>query len=156
MLKPTDVKTFNKYAHNIFIPYLTRKLQSVTRLDLVWDRYLADSLKRATRAKCGRGVRRRVVGAATIPRNWQNFLRVDSNKTELFAFFSDTMIKGYGYEQDGKTLVVTGDVEVLSKPPLPDLCSVSPCTHEEADSRMLLHVAYSVRNGHKKIMIFIS
>ena len=26
---------------------------------------------------------------------------------------------------------------ILSKPPLTDLSSVSPCTHEEADTRML-------------------
>ena len=44
-------------------------------------------------------------------------------------------------------------MEVLSKPPLPDRSSIAPCTHEEADSRMLLHVAHAARNGHHKIMI---
>lgn len=84
MLKPTSVKTFNEYAHEIFFPYLTRKLESVSRLDLVWDHYLSEFLKAATRAKCVKGVQRHVVGAAAIPRNRHNFLRVDSNKTELF------------------------------------------------------------------------
>ena len=55
--------------------------------------------------------------------------------------------------QEDKQLVVTSDMEVLSKPPLPDRSSIAPCTHEEADSRMLLHVAHAARNGHHKIMI---
>ena len=35
MLKPRSVKTFNDYAHVIFIPYLTRNLENVSRVDLV-------------------------------------------------------------------------------------------------------------------------
>ncbi|KAK1893845.1 Pantothenate kinase [Dissostichus eleginoides] len=45
MLKPTSVKTFNEYTQEIFIPYLNRKLGHVTRLDLVWDRYLESCYK---------------------------------------------------------------------------------------------------------------
>ena len=151
ILKPSSVKTFNDYAHVIFIPYLTRKFESVSRLDLVWDRYLSDSLKAATRAKRGAGIQRRVVGDAAIPRNWQNFLRVDSNKTELFAFLSNALLRSF--VQEDKQLVVTSDMEVFSKPPLPDRSSIAPCTHEEADSRMLLHVAHAAKNGHHKMMI---
>ena len=92
-----------------------------------------------------------MVGDAAIPRNWQNFLRVDSNKTELFAFLSNALLRSL--VQEDKQLVVTSDMEVLSKPPLPDRSSIAPCTHEEADSRMLLHVAHAARNGHHKIMI---
>ncbi|KAJ8393331.1 hypothetical protein AAFF_G00062320 [Aldrovandia affinis] len=74
MLKPAASKTFEEYAQQIFIPYMSTKLQTVSRLDLVWDTYLADSLKGSTRAKRRQGVRRRVVAAAAIPGNWQNFL----------------------------------------------------------------------------------
>ena len=51
MLKPAVVKNFDEYAQEIFIPYLSTKLQTVSRLDLVWDSYMADSLKCSTRAK---------------------------------------------------------------------------------------------------------
>ncbi|KAK0146492.1 hypothetical protein N1851_014183 [Merluccius polli] len=153
MLKPSAVKTFNEYAHDVFIPYLSRKHTSVTRLDLVWDRYLSESLKATTRAKRGKGVQRRVVGSAAIPQNWQNFLRVDSNKTELFTFLSQALLKWFDCVREDKQLVITDDVGVLSSPSLPDLSSISPCTHEEADTRMLLHVAHAVQNGHQKIII---
>ena len=56
--------------------------------DLVWDTYKDDSLKGTARAKRGKGVMRHVVGKAALSGNWQNFLRIDSNKRELFSFLS--------------------------------------------------------------------
>lgn len=51
MLKPAAVKNFAEYASDIFIPYIASQLCNATRLDLVWDRYIEDSLKGTTRAK---------------------------------------------------------------------------------------------------------
>ena len=152
MLKPAASKTFEEYAQQIFIPYMTMKLQMVTRLDLVWDTYLADSLKGSTHAKWGQGVRRRVVAAAAIPGNWQNFLRVDSNKTELFRFLSAALMEWF--DREAKQLVITDGEAVLIKPLLPDLTSLAPCNHEEADSRMLLHASHAAQHGHHAILIW--
>ena len=74
MLKPGTAKTFEEYAQKVFIPYVVRQLQHVSRLDLVWNSYRADSLKASTREQRGKGVRRRVVDSAVKPRNWQSFL----------------------------------------------------------------------------------
>ena len=41
----------------------------------------------------------------------------------------------------------------MSKPPLLNTTALSPCNHEEADSRMILHAAHTAHNGHKKILI---
>ena len=76
LLKPEQAKTFNEYTDKDFIPSLLSQLRNGTRLDLVWDRCIADNLKGAARAKHGKGVRRRVVEHASVPRNWQNFLCV--------------------------------------------------------------------------------
>ena len=54
-LPVTGVATFNDYAQNVFIPYLQKQLQSSTRIDIVWDTYLPDSLKESTREKRGKG-----------------------------------------------------------------------------------------------------
>ena len=94
---------------------------------------------------------RRVVGTAAIPGNWQNFLRVDTNKTELFKFLSQAIFTWL--DQDDKQLVITDGEAVLSKPPLLDLALLAPCSHEEADSRMLLHVSHAANHGHHKIII---
>ena len=88
MMKPAAAKTFDEYAQQVFIPYISSQLRSVSRVDFVWDTYKDDSLKGTARAKRGKGVRRHVVGKAALPGNWQNFLRIDSNKRELFSFLS--------------------------------------------------------------------
>ncbi|KAG7163101.1 hypothetical protein Hamer_G002176 [Homarus americanus] len=144
MLKPAAAKNFEEYAQEVLIPYMSTKLQTASRLDLVFDRHIADSLKCTARAKRGQGVRKCVVGSATIPRNWQNFLRVDSNKTELFKFL---------FDKEDKQLVITDGQAVLSKPVLPDLASIAPCNHEEADSHMLQHTSHAAQYGHHKILI---
>jgi len=97
------------------------------------------------------GVRRRVVGSASIPGNWQNFLRVDSNKKELFKFLSEVIATSL-FNQD-KELIITHDEKVLTHPPQESIDLLAPCTHEEADTRMMLHVAHASQNGHSKIMI---
>ena len=85
-----------------------------------------------------------MVAKGAINSNWQNFLRVDTNKTKLFKFLSEDLLLYFNLKD--KQLVIT-DGEVCSKPPL------APCTHEEADSRMMLHVSHAARHGHNKIMI---
>ena len=72
----------------LLIPLVLSQYKSTTRLDLVWDRYLPGSLKNTTRERRGKGVPRRVGTSVAVPAQWQNFLRVHENKTELFSFLS--------------------------------------------------------------------
>ena len=51
----------------MFIPYLSKQLEETTRLDVVWDKYLLDSLKESTREIRGKGVRRKVSGETKLP-----------------------------------------------------------------------------------------
>ena len=44
------------------------------------------------------------------------------------------------------------DSQVLCSIPR-NLDGLSPCTHEEADTRLLLHAADCAQHGHKKIML---
>ena len=117
----------------------------------MWDSYVVDSLKATARAKRGKGVRRRVVASAPIPGNWHNFLRVDLNKQELFSFLSKALIQSF--DEDNKELVVTDGEQVLCVPPQQDIHLLAPCSHEEADTRMLLHVAHAAQHGHSRILI---
>ncbi len=50
-LPTSGVGCFNEYADKLFIPHLVKQLENTTRLDLVWDTYLSDSLKESTRNK---------------------------------------------------------------------------------------------------------
>ena len=89
MLCPGIAKTFQDYADAVFTPHIYSQLESVERVDIVWDVYVADSLESTTRQKRGKGVRRRVAPTTAIPQNWMDFLRVDENKSELFMFLSE-------------------------------------------------------------------
>ena len=88
MLKPIGVKTFHDYATHVFLPFIKAQLRNVTRIDIIWDVYLDDSLKSTARQIRGRGIRRRVAPSNTITGNWQEFLRLADNKTELFDFLA--------------------------------------------------------------------
>ena len=56
MLKPEATKTFSDFASKVFIPNILSHFHKVSCVDLVWDRYIADSLKTSTRVKRGKGV----------------------------------------------------------------------------------------------------
>lgn len=148
MLRPGASKNFSEYASQIFLPYLTSQVQQATRVDVVWDVYMPNSLKADTRSKRGKGIRRRVEPFSRIPGNWKEFLRVDENKTELFSFLANQAI----LLETECQIISTHHQDVLFKQPR-DISSLAPCTHEEADTRIMLHVADAVREGHTKITV---
>ena len=49
MFKPDTSRTFNEYAATVFLPYIRRQLDTVKRINVVWDVYLKDSLKGTAR-----------------------------------------------------------------------------------------------------------
>lgn len=147
-LQPQGAKTFDEYARKIFVPYVRAQLQYASRLDVVWDQYRTDSLKSQTREKRGKGIRRRVDGPTNLPGNWQQFLRIDANKAELFAFLAVYLIN----LETKKEVVTTSGQNVLCNLPR-DLTSLAPCNHEEADSRIILHLADAVNQGSKKVLL---
>ena len=53
--RPTLVKTFQDYCEYVLLPYIENMLQSVNRLDIVWDVHRNDSLKYQARQKRGIG-----------------------------------------------------------------------------------------------------
>jgi hypothetical protein len=93
MLKPKLSRTCNDYAQYVFLPYILHQMDKVSRVDVIWDAYFHNILKASTRAKRGSGQRRRVSDEALIPGNWQSFLRLDENKTELFEFLAEILGK---------------------------------------------------------------
>lgn len=99
------------------------------------------------------GLRRNVVADAIIPNrpDWQKFLHVDANKTQLYRFLTETVLQWFNLSD--KQLVNTDGEKVYSKPPLPDISSLFPCNHKEAEGRMLLHASHAAHQGHNHIMI---
>ena len=149
MLKPGVSKNFDEYAGQVFMPYINAQLRIARRVDIVWDQYVPHSLKGMTRKKRGKGTRRRVAGQVPIPGNWQEFLRVDENKTELFIFLTNFAMNHQ--IPDGKELHATSGEDVLTNSK--EQINMDTCNHEEADTRIFVHVDHATKCGHKNIVI---
>ena len=70
---------------------------------------------------------------------------MDLNKQELFTFLSKTLTESVKHQ---KELVVTDRMQVLCMPAQQDTHLLAPCSHEEADSRMMLHIQHAAQHGH--------
>ena len=108
-----------------------------------------NNLKGSDGAKSDKGIRRRVMGSVILPGNWQNFLKVDANKVELFIFLSQQF--GDTFIESGKELVAALGEKVLAAPLRMDLSSIVRCNYEEANARILLQAAFAVQYGHREI-----
>ena len=49
--------------------------------------------------------------------------------------------------------MVTDGNQVVCVPPQQDAHLLAPCNHEEADSRMMLHVAHAAQHDHHHILV---
>ena len=130
---------------------LMNELSKVSRIDIVWDIYQPDSLKGTTRERRGTGTRRRVHASTRIPGNWQSFLRNDENKQELFRFLATKCV--HYQTADEKEIYSTFEDEVLGSSNSVVSSVVNPCSHEEADTRIFVHVNEIAQRGHSKVMV---
>ena len=93
-------------------------------------------------------MQRRVVTITTILRNWQSFLRIDANKV-----LSDMLVQSF--HNEAKELVVTYGEAVICLPRQEDESSPAPCSYEEADNHIMLHVAHAAQHDHRWIQVRI-
>ena len=108
------------------------------------------AFKGTTRQKRGKGVRRIVVPSAAIPKNWKDLLRVDDNKTQLFSLLSHQVTI---LQREGKSVYATDGHDVLCSMIQIDLTGLVPCSHEEPDTRLFLHVADAVKKGYRNLLV---
>ena len=150
-LKPTCSATFGEYIDNELKTNILARFANVDRIDLVFDQYRVDSIKNATRDGRGSGKRRKIDKNVKVPGNWRDFLSVSENKTELFSLISEQLLETIEL-CDGKQLFATVKERCKTNQEF-DLDALSPCTHEEADTRMFVHAFGAALFGHKKILI---
>ena len=90
--------------------------------------------------------------STVMPKNWKYFVSVNKNKSELFAFLSYTAVH-LSVIAEGKEMYATDGSRILCSPAESYLAHLAPCTQEETDTQLLLHVADAVQNGCKKVTI---
>ena len=114
----------------------------------MFDVYRPSSLKAEARSKRGHGARRRVTSRCKVPSNWRNFLRDNDNKTDLFNFLADKIEQ----MSSPNMVIVTKEDNVLSNH-TNSLEGVSPCSHEEADTRIFVHARHAAQEGSKSVLV---
>ena len=152
MTRSSTVKTYGEYSKNIFWPFVLNPKGTITRVDVVFDIYNNVSLKAETRERRGKGVRISVKESTPVWKNWQQFLQVDENKSELFHLLAQDLLKCHAVQSFEGLVVATDRTEVVTSGNHNGL-NLRPCNHEEADTRILLHVRDAASCGHRKIAI---
>ena len=148
MLPPGKCTTFKDYKEAGFLPYIISYCtQNVKGIDLVWDRYLENSLKQGTREVRGTGTCRHVCDDAAIPLNSKSFLRLDDNKKELFEYLAARV---QSLRLPDSEVICTAALDVIGSTTMEGM---APCNHEETDTHIFIHAKHASVNGMKRTLI---
>ena len=142
LLPTNNIATFNEYADQVFVPHIIKQLENLKRVDVVWNEYISSSIKESTRETQGKGIRRKVAGKHKLPGKWADFLRDKTNKQELFAFLSNKLAT-FDCPKDKEIIITSGATTLLRGTDR----SMAQCDHEEADTRLLIHLQDTLLNG---------
>ena len=120
-------------------------VNGLARVDVVFDICKDKSLKSQTRENRGPGIRVSVLENTPVLKNFTSFIKNDLNKTELFVMLAQsfTAIANLTIVATNLENVVTNDLSLNNQ-------EFASCNHEEADTRLLLHVLSGSSCGYKK------
>ena len=164
---PSTVKTFQEYKFH-FWSHIKKKTENMNRVDVVFDRYFDNSLKSCTRSKRGSSSVVAFQSNTPLPKNWHKFLCNSTNKNNLFQYLArpdGDVIHNHGQDVISTSLI---NSTILNKTCISEvtyfeleqyqslentMTMISPCDHEEADTRLLLHCLHASQLGFDNIMI---
>ena len=153
-------KTFGEWCDK-FSAYVTSHFSDkCTRVDVVFDRYLKNSIKEGTRSKRkggkSRGIRRNVESREQRIGDWNRFIVLEDNKASLAHFLSTEMSQSYNAHPHRELVVSGGFNDILkvwssdmSREDLRGLAS----NHEEADTRIVLHARDATVRGYSQVNV---
>jgi len=90
----------------------------------------------------------KVSGETKLPRNWMDFLRDSANKKELSALLT-SKVEDFTWPSD-KDVYVTSRQAVSS---FGCSSSMNSCNHEEADTRVAVHVVHALQQRLKTVQV---
>lgn len=151
-----DGKTFGEIAKSLLHQALLEGRNSA-RIDIVFDVYWKTSIKNAERS--GRGS-----GGSTQWKNiapghnvvqWRKLLSNSESKTALIQFFVDQwkLAESRAMLQDKQFITTCGETCYCLNEEGWNTVEELKCSHEEADTRMLLHASHASHNGYQTLLI---
>ena len=156
----SGAKAFGEWCDNFLKYIFSHFSSSCTRVGVVFDRYLDNSIKGGTRTKRKggkqKGIRKNVESKEQKIGKWERFIAVDKNKASLTNFLSTEISRTY-HPQPGRGLVLSGGfldiLEVWSSCETRDDFSGLASNHEEADTRIVLHARDATDNGYEQVNV---
>ena len=152
MLMSHKCKAFDNYAEKVFLPHMLEKLESVGRLDILWNPYLPQSLKQATRSKRGSSCRVSVKECTATPSSSETFLKLEQNKAKLSHFLAENI---GSVAAEGKQLCTALENNSVYAAHINNVHDIAPSNHEEADTRIILHTFHCAKQGYDTVIIKI-
>lgn len=144
--------TVRELASN-FSNAVLKKYGMFSEIHVVFDTYISQSLKSAERARRQKGVepiRYKIIGNDNMrPVTLKKLLSHIANKDEVTVVFSEALI--IAGRRDEKNVTVAYRNETRST--FMDTDELKS-THEEADTKLLLHAVHAARRGATRIRIF--
>ena len=159
----TVPRTFADLAFKVFEVATASFLLGSVRIDFVVNRYPTISIKdceRSQRAKQGMVKIRIANRSQKCPTQWKKYISVDCNKSDLSEFLVKEWVRPeYARKLHNRfffvthgttcTLLTSTDGIAVTAAEVSDF----ECSHEEADTRLLLHAAHAGMNGFTSVVI---
>ena len=147
-----------------FLNMIRSRACSATRMDFIFDTYVAGSVKDAERLRRTKTTPidiHSIAANVPLPKNLNTFWPSSSNKTMLQVFFKEHIISEANTKFPHATVVMSGTGGDAPTPAvsfqnsivqLPELCY----DIEEADLRIIPHAMHAARAGYKRIVVLSS
>lgn len=145
-------KTFRKWC-DLFLKYVVSHFSNrCSRIDVVFDRYLENSIKGGTRAKCKsgkeEGIKRNVEFREQNIGNWDRFIIMDEN------FLCTELSQTYHGNARNELVLSGGFVDPTKVWSSADRHLAGLASdHEEADTSILLHSRDAAIRGYQQINV---
>ena len=166
-MKSSGASTFGELALKYFT-IITSQLShnNCTVVHLVFDQYWSHSIKAGERSRRGSSETHevKITGPSTpVPKQWGKYILNPKNKTSLCDFLTSSLCK-LGQEKlpHGKQLIIAGGfldgeiaVGIARECPVQQI-GVLKSNHEEADTRVILHVAYAAKESPASVIVIHS
>lgn len=153
---PGDQSTFAEVAMFVLAMALKDGITS-QRIDIVFDTYRENSIKDSERLARGEdlGMELKNITSSQVVRQWRKFLSHIGNKSSLIMFLVQEWKKSeYRKRLHGKVLFATCQdcCYQITADSIQEVVALKTA-HEEADSRLFLHVAHAAAQGYQSVVI---
>ncbi|KAG0710562.1 hypothetical protein GWK47_022565 [Chionoecetes opilio] len=157
--KPMGSKSFGDLADVFNASVFSHFNEHSSRVDVVFDRYRITSIKSGTRERREgrvRSIRHKIDSREIrLPANWKQFMDLPENKANLTKFLSDQMMLEVKKNRPTYELITAGGFEEETKVASSQRSDVEQLhsSHEEADTRIILHAKAAYINGYERIIV---